>query len=166
MGARAEAILSRVPDSVRERLDSMWFWVIVANMGAAFAIVLGFFLLQQQGAETAKRVATQRASAQASVTNCASNVRNAPVVAGFVEAHRSIITNSILTTTAALQVSPKNDPLHRVRIESLSRLERALRNADHLAELVAASTPTKADCNHLADGLAVPLPFPKAKGHT
>lgn len=160
MGKRAEAILTRVPEPVRELLDSWKFWVGVAYAGLAAVVVALFILFEQQSNETARRIAIQRSTAEASLSACVNGVKNAPVVAGFLDSHRAIITNSILATTAAIQASPANDPLLPVRQASITRLQKALRNVDELDELVANTTPTRARCDTLAATLGLPPPFP------
>lgn len=151
-------------DRITLRLDDWRFWVGVAYFGIA-AVVLGLYVLfSRQTNETAKRVAIQRANAQAQVSQCANAVRNAPVVDGFAEAHHALIVNQILTTTAALQVAAPGDPLTKVRLASLRRLEVALTNANQLLDVVSNSTPTKAACNREAAMLGVPVPFPHLKG--
>lgn len=146
---------------IRRRLDDWRFWVGVAYFGLA-AVVMGLYLLfGRQSAEAAKRAAIQRASALSEVSNCANSVKNAPVGRGFIATQRAIITNSILTTTAALQAEDANDPLRHVRLASLARLEAGRMNLNRLNAIFIATTPTKAKCNRLAVKLGIKLPFPR-----
>ncbi len=146
---------------IRRRLDSWRFWVGIAYFGIA-AVVLGLVVaFSRVSSEAAKRAATQQAANQARVTQCAVAVRNAPIVAGFVDGQRAIIRNSILATIGALANTARTDPLYRVRLASLSRLQEALSNTNQLAGLVSATTPTMASCDRVAAALRVPLPFPR-----
>lgn len=162
MGKRTEAILDRVPDRIREFLSDWHFWVGVAYVGLAIVSIWLYVLFEHQTNETARRIAIQRSAAQASLSSCVGAVRNAPVVAGFLDAHRAIITNSILATTAALQTGTADDPLRPIRKASLKRLEKALRNVDELDELVVNRTPTKASCDRLARSLGLAEPFARS----
>ena len=155
----AERLLGHVPEGVLEALDSWKFWVAVAYAGLA-GVLLGLYVLfENQSNETARRIAIQRSAAQASVSACVTSVKNAPLSRGFAEAHRALVANQILTTTAALQASPSSDPLYEVRLASLHRLEKAMANADKLIMVVKDTTPTKARCNAIAEGLGLPHPF-------
>ncbi len=135
--------------------------MIVAYLGLALVGVGLFQLFASQSNEQARRVAIQRAAAQAQVTACGVLVKNGPIVDGFVKGQKAIIRNQILSTIGALAATPRADPLYEVRKESLRRLNEAFSNTTLLAGLVAATTPSRGDCNALARRLEVAIPFPR-----
>lgn len=143
-------------DKIIEAADTWKFWVSAALFGVIVLFILMFFLFKKTVHQDAIREASLKANNAAQVASCFNNVKNAPIIEGFIDAHAAIINNSIISTEAALKVSAPNDPLNVIRRQSLVRLRKARKNSNDLKELLAAQNVTEGDCIKLAKRLNVP----------
>lgn len=137
------------------RIDNWRFWWTVFGFILVGVIVWLFVISRKQGHDEAVRAASTAANNATQVAACFAGVKNAPVVAGFLAGQYALIDNQVLTTKAAIKVSP-GDPLNKIRRASLKRLAVARFGLDALSELVAGSTPTISSCKQLASKLGVP----------
>lgn len=147
--------MAKVERNVREFLSDWHVWVGIAYFGLAAVVVALYVLFGRTAHEEAIRAAASRSAASTQVGQCFTSVKNAPVAAGFIDAHEALINNSLLANQAALSVSPPDDPLRSVRVASIARLKRADANVKDLRRLIRESTPTEKKCVRLAHILGV-----------
>lgn len=147
--------MARFELSIREHMSDWKFWVGVAYLGLILTVVALVVLFNRTAREEASRAASGKAAATTQVGQCFTSVKTAPVLKGFIDAHESIIQNSLLGNEAALKASPKDDPLRGIRVRSIVRLNAAQKNVDELRKLITAGTPTEKKCVALAASLGV-----------
>lgn len=147
--------MAQVEHRVRNFLSDWHLWMAVAYFGIIAILVWQISLSNRQGREEAARTATAKAAASTQVGQCFTAVKNAPVAAGFIDAHEALITNSLLANEQALEVSAPSDPLRAIRVASIVRLKKADENVKDLRRLIAESTPTEKKCIALARTLGV-----------
>lgn len=141
--------------SIRSQLDNWRFWVGVAYFGIALTVLGLYVLYSKQANESARRIAIQQATSQSQVTTCFNQVRNAPIIRGFVDGQKALIENNLITTIQSIEASGPKDPLYHIRLRAKLRLTRAESNIFKLEHLIDTTTPSKESCMKLAAKLHV-----------
>ncbi len=146
-------ILDRVPDGVRNRLDSWEWWVGVAYFALAGVIVALFFLnarTTRSVAHTAKLEAIREAETQTTYQTCLASIpefhRLSRHVAGVNHLAETLVKNS----EAAIRAAPPGDPLMASRKANLKRLKTA---TAEIAAVTAFPAQTVAECAARRDAI-------------
>lgn len=144
------SLLARIPAGWRDRLDSNKLWRAVPYVGIVILFLWLAYVQQSQTrdlANQAKReavkIAEQRSAANAAYGRCVDSIvptaRISTHVAGVNEAFVVILESSLRT----LAVTPRSDPLYRVRVANVRKLAAAIRR---VAAVKGFPVPTLADC--------------------
>lgn len=143
---------------MRKYVDNWEFWFSALTA----AVLIGGGLLyshlrdidRARSRDDAARAAQMRASNLSQVAACYTSVKNAPVVAGFLQGFYAIDDNSIANSREAIREHP-HDPLNKIRRTSIANITVARVNLDSLSEVIEGTTPTIPKCRALARRLAV-----------
>ncbi len=147
--------MAKMERGLREFLSVWQFWMVVAYVGLAAVVVALYVLFGRTAHDEAIRAAAQKSAATSQAATCFISVKNAPVIAGFLQEQDALIDNGLLANLAAIKASGPSDPLNGVRERAVIRLTAAKANERRLERLIATTTPTKAKCLVLAHKLGV-----------
>lgn len=142
---------------VLPKIDNWYFWVGVAYFGLVATLIGLYVLYGRSGHEQSLRIADERATATAQVSNCISGVKSGPSIFEVIGAIELLTQNSITTTQQTLQITPMESPLFKIRKNSLNRLENAEKKVMHFKIFLVTHTPTISQCKKLAKQLHVIL---------
>jgi hypothetical protein len=145
----------RLEPRLRELMSDWRFWMGVAYFGLSAVVIALFILFNRTAREEAARAASNNAASSTQVGQCFTQVKTLPLTRGFVAGQEAIVDDSLISTRAALNAAPANDPLHLIRVHALLRLERAKVATDRLRRLIEKETPTRKQCLRLARKLHV-----------
>lgn len=143
-------MLDRVPDRVRIMLDNWRFWMGVAYIALACLVVALFFINARTTSSAAHvardeaiRVAQVKAAAAASYTACLKSIPALTAITTHLRGVNELAQVLLMNNKSALAITPRSDPLWKIRHASVARLRAA---RDQIAAVRNLPIPTRAQC--------------------
>ena len=138
-------LLDKVPDGVRERVDTFRFFAIVYGVAIGLLAIGGWVLNARTNEQAARNTAAREAALVACIRSIPVTSRISLHVSGVNDLAQILVQNS----KDAIAASAPGDPLAHVRVANLRRLQVA---AAKIGAVTAFPVPTVAECEERSAG--------------
>lgn len=154
-------MLDRVPDRIRIMLDNWRFWMGIAYLALACLVIALFFINARTTSSAAHvardeaiRVAQVKAAAASSYTACLKSIPALTGISRHLRGVNELAEVLLMNNKSVLAITPRSDPLWKVRRASVVRLTAA---RDKIAAAQSLPIPTPAQCRLQRDATLAQL---------